>query len=59
MTLFQYVAQDFRQRSGMDDQQAFVKIRLTYRQRELIALVAKGMTNKEIAAKLNLSPNSR
>ena len=55
MSLFHYVAQDFRQRSGMDDQQAGIKIGLTYRQRELIALVAKGMTNKEIAAKLNLS----
>ena len=55
MSLFQYVAQDFRQRSGMDDQQACIKIGLTYRQRELMALVAKGMTNKEIAAKLNLS----
>jgi DNA-binding NarL/FixJ family response regulator len=55
MSLFQHVAQDFRQRSGMDDQQACIKIGLTYRQRELIALVAKGMTNKEIAARLNLS----
>lgn len=55
MSLFQYIAQDFRQRSGMDDQQACIKLGLTYRQRELIALVAKGMTNKEIAAKLNLS----
>lgn len=55
MSLFQYIAQDFRQRSGMDDQQACIKLGLTYRQRELISLVAKGMTNKEIAAKLNLS----
>jgi DNA-binding NarL/FixJ family response regulator len=55
MSLFHYVAQDFRQRSGMDDQQACIKIGLTYRKRELIALVAKGMTNKEIAATLNLS----
>jgi DNA-binding NarL/FixJ family response regulator len=55
MSLFQHVAQDHRRRSGMDDQQACIKIGLTYRQRELIALVAKGMTNKEIAAKLNLS----
>jgi DNA-binding NarL/FixJ family response regulator len=55
MSLFQYVATDFRQRSGMDDQQACIKIGLTYRQRELIGLVAKGMTNKEIAAHLNLS----
>ena len=55
MALFQYVAQDFRQRSGMDDHQAAARLGLTYRQRELMALVAKGLTNKEIAAKLNLS----
>jgi DNA-binding NarL/FixJ family response regulator len=55
MTLFNRVAQQFRQRSGMDDDAAGMKIGLTYRQRELIALVAKGLTNKEIAAKLNLS----
>jgi DNA-binding NarL/FixJ family response regulator len=55
MSLFQRIAQDFRQRSGIDDHAACVKIGLTYRQRELIALVAKGMTNKEIAARLNLS----
>ena len=55
MSLFRHVVQDFRQRSGMDDHAAGIKIGLTYRQRELIALVAKGLTNKEIAAKLNLS----
>jgi DNA-binding NarL/FixJ family response regulator len=55
MTLFRYVTQDFRQRSGMDEATAALKIGLTYRQRELIGLVAEGLTNKEIAAKLNLS----
>jgi two-component system, NarL family, response regulator DegU len=55
MALFRYMAQNFRQRSAMDDATAAIKIGLTYRQRELIALVAKGLTNKEIAAKLNLS----
>jgi Response regulator containing a CheY-like receiver domain and an HTH DNA-binding domain len=32
-----------------------VKLGLTYRQRQLMALVAQGMTNKEIAGELNLS----
>jgi DNA-binding NarL/FixJ family response regulator len=55
MSLFQHIAQEFRERSGMDHHAACAKIGLTYRQRELIGLVAKGMTNKEIAAQLNLS----
>jgi len=55
MSLFRYVTQDFRNRSALDDNSGTGKIGLTYRQRELIALVAKGLTNKEIAAKLNLS----
>jgi len=54
-SLFQRIAQEFRQRCGMDDHAACFRIALTCRQRELIALVAKGMTNKEIAARLNLS----
>jgi DNA-binding NarL/FixJ family response regulator len=55
MSLFRYVTQDFCNRSALDDNSGTGKIGLTYRQRELIALVAKGLTNKEIAAKLNLS----
>jgi DNA-binding NarL/FixJ family response regulator len=55
MSLFQHITQEFRQRPSVEDQAACNKIGLTYRQRELIALVAKGMTNKEIAARLNLS----
>ncbi len=54
LSLFRLTAQDFRAKSGMDEMPAG-KIGLTYRQRELIGLVAKGLTNKEIASKLNLS----
>jgi two-component system response regulator DegU len=55
MSLFQFVSQESRQRSAMADQQARIKLGLTYRQRQLVNLVAKGLTNKEIAANLNLS----
>jgi DNA-binding NarL/FixJ family response regulator len=37
------------------DQYAFAKFGLTYRQRQLITLVARGLTTKEISASLNLS----
>jgi DNA-binding NarL/FixJ family response regulator len=55
MSLFQYVSQEARLRSNTDDQEAALRFGLTFRQRQLLALVAKGMTNKEIAANLNLS----
>jgi DNA-binding NarL/FixJ family response regulator len=55
MALFQQVAQEFRQRSGMADNEACLKLGLTFRQRQLVSLVAKGMSNKEIASNLNLS----
>lgn len=55
MSLFQLVSQDFHQISGMINQQACIKLGLTYRQRELVTLVARGLTNKEIASELNLS----
>jgi DNA-binding NarL/FixJ family response regulator len=54
-SLFEFVSQEFRRRSGIVDQQACSKLGLTFRQRQLVNLVAKGLTNKEIAAKLNLS----
>ena len=53
MSLFQYVARE--QKSVLADQEACLKAGLTFRQRQLMSLVAKGMTNKEIAASLSLS----
>lgn len=55
MLLFELASQEFRRRSEIADQHAFIKFGLTYRQRQLVALVAQGLTNKEIAASLNLS----
>jgi len=54
MSLFQYVARELSQKSVLADQEA-LKAGLTFRQRQLMSLVAKGMTNKEIAASLSLS----
>jgi DNA-binding NarL/FixJ family response regulator len=53
--LFQLVSREFRQRSGAADLEAAASRGLTFRQRQLVVLVAKGLTNKEIAASLNLS----
>jgi two-component system, NarL family, nitrate/nitrite response regulator NarL len=53
--LFQFVSRELRQRSGGADLEASSSYGLTYRQRQLVVLVAKGLTNKEIAASLNLS----
>ena len=50
-TLFRFVAQMAKE---LPAQNAF-KPDLTLRQQQLVALVAKGLTNKEIAAHLNLS----
>lgn len=55
MGLFDHVRRGFRQRAGLADEEAGLKLGLTFRQRQLISLIAKGMTNKEIASNLNLS----
>ncbi|MHB8502231.1 MAG: LuxR C-terminal-related transcriptional regulator [Candidatus Acidiferrales bacterium] len=51
-TLFRFVAQMDKE---MPVQNAPSKPDLTLRQQQLVALVAKGLTNKEIASRLNLS----
>lgn len=50
--LFDCVAQSFRQ---AQDRSLLPRPDLTLRQRQLVNLVAEGLTNKEIAAQLNLS----
>jgi len=52
VSLFQCVAQSSRQ---VQDQALLPRRDLTLRQRQLVNLVAKGLTNKEIAAQLHLS----
>jgi two-component system, NarL family, nitrate/nitrite response regulator NarL len=51
-TLFRFVAQMARE---MPAQGSPSRPELTLRQQQLVALVAKGLTNKEIASRLNLS----
>jgi two-component system, NarL family, nitrate/nitrite response regulator NarL len=51
-TLFRFVAQMARERP---QQTTSPKPYLTLRQQQLVTLVAKGLTNKEIASRLNLS----
>lgn len=54
-TLFDFVVREYRQKSLLTYQEARSKFGLTTRQSQLVALVARGLTNKEIAASLNLS----
>lgn len=51
-TLFRFVAQMAKETPG---QSSASKPELTLRQQQLVSLVAKGLTNKEIASLLNLS----
>src|SRR6201982_3144436 len=56
MALFQYIAREqLGQKSVMADQEACLKAGLTFRQRQIMSRVCKGMTNKETAASLSLS----
>jgi DNA-binding NarL/FixJ family response regulator len=55
MSLFKEFSRAFRQRSGLADEQAGLRAGLTFRQRQLISLIASGMSNKEIASRLHLS----
>jgi DNA-binding NarL/FixJ family response regulator len=53
--LFEHVAREKKPLREHAEKARGMKLGLTYRQRQLMALVAQGMTNKEIAGKLNLS----
>jgi DNA-binding NarL/FixJ family response regulator len=55
MTLFQHAYREFRKQPAIANREARIKFGLTHRQSQLVALVARGLTNKEIAANLNLS----
>ena len=54
-SLFEYVSREELHDPVKQEQRAHAASELTCRQRQLMALVAKGMTNKEIAARLQLS----
>ena len=53
--LFQAVASEANQQAAIAEQRAGMRFELTQRQRQLMSLVAMGLSNKEIAANLNLS----
>lgn len=53
--LFQFVAREARQGSLVLNQRICAKLGLTRRQQQLVSFLARGLTNKEIAANLNLS----
>ena len=53
--LFQAISSETNQKAAIADQRAGMRFELTQRQRQLMSLVAMGLSNKEIAANLNLS----
>lgn len=53
--LFQFVARTTREGSMILNQRLCVKLGLTARQQQLVALLARGFTNKEIAESMGLS----
>jgi DNA-binding NarL/FixJ family response regulator len=53
--LFQFVAREARKGSLVLNQRVCAKLGLTPRQQQLVSFLARGLTNKEIAANLNLS----
>ena len=53
--LFQALATESSQQAAIAEQRAGMRFELTRRQRQLMSLVAMGLSNKEIAANLNLS----
>lgn len=53
--LFQFVAREARKGSVVLNQRVCAKLGLTPRQQQLVSFLARGLTNKEIAASLNLS----
>lgn len=55
LALFQYVARESHVTEQMLNQRLNRKLGLTRRQQQLVSLVAMGLTNKEIASRLNLS----
>lgn len=55
LQLFRFVAKIACEGSMVLNQRLCIRLGLTKRQQQLVALVARGLTNKEIAANLNLS----
>jgi DNA-binding NarL/FixJ family response regulator len=55
MHLFQFVAREALRGSLVLNQRICAKLGLTPRQQQLVSFLARGLTNKEIAANLNLS----